>query len=103
MMRVISLGAGVQSTTMALMAARATRSVQQRLRGDVRTMKSGDKITYMCLAGIRGAAWVRCVRPDGTVDIGCDVRSKDLHELSRIEIVPPADLRPGTCCEGEGK
>lgn len=62
-------------------------------------MTSGEKIVYMCLAGIRGAAWVRAVRPDGTVDLGADVGSKRLHELTGIEAVPPDQLRPGTCCE----
>ena len=60
---------------------------------------SGEKIVYMCLAGLRYDAWVRIVRPDGTVDLASDVGSRDLHELSRIEAVPPDQLRPGTCCE----
>lgn len=60
-------------------------------------MNVDDKVTYMCLARIRGAAWVRAVHTDGTVDLGCDVGSKRLHELTRIEIADP--LRPGTCCE----
>jgi len=62
-------------------------------------MNIGEKIVYMCLAGIVCDAWVRAVRLDGTVDIGADVRSKDLHELSRIEIADP--LRPGTCCRAK--
>lgn len=57
----------------------------------------GQKIVYMCLAGIRGDAVVRSIRTDGRVDIGCDVGIKELHELTRIEVVDVADLRPGTC------
>lgn len=57
----------------------------------------GQKVVYMCLAGIPGDAWVRSVRTDGTVDIGCDVGSSALHELSRIEVVDLSNLRRGTC------
>lgn len=64
-------------------------------------MMVNEKIVYMCLAGIAGDAWVRAVRPDGTVDLGADVRSKELHELTRIEAVQPDQLRPGTCCRAE--
>lgn len=59
-------------------------------------MIAGDKITYMCLAGIRCSATLRMIRHDGTVDIGCDVGSTNLHELTTIEVVD--DLRPGTAC-----
>jgi hypothetical protein len=54
-------------------------------------------MVYMCLAGIRGDAWVRFVRSDGSADIGCDVGCNDLHELTRIEVVDLADIRRGTC------
>lgn len=60
-------------------------------------MKLGEKIVYMCLMRIRGDAWVRALRPNGTVDIGADAGSHDLHELTRIEVVDYDDLRPGTC------
>lgn len=62
-------------------------------------MTPGEKIVYMCQAGFRWDAWVRAIRPNGTIDLGSDVGCKDLHELTRIEAVPPAELRPGTCCE----
>jgi hypothetical protein len=64
-------------------------------------VKPGEKLIYMCLAGFRGDAWIRHVRPDGTVDLGCDVGSRDLHELSRIEVVKETALRPGTCAYRE--
>lgn len=63
-------------------------------------MKQGDVVTYRCLAGIDTKAVVRFVRPDGTVDIGCEVGSKTLHELTRIEVVK--DLQAGTCRENLG-
>ena len=64
-------------------------------------MKKGERVIYMCLAGIRGDAWVRAARRDGTVDIGADVGSRELHELTRIEIVRETALRPGTCAYRE--
>lgn len=60
-------------------------------------IKPGQSVVYMCLAGICGPAWVRSVRPDNTVDIGCYVGCNDLHELTRIVCVEPSDLSPGTC------
>jgi hypothetical protein len=63
--------------------------------------KRGDKVIYMCLAGIRGDAWIRWARGDGTVDIGADVGSSELHELTRIEVVAETALRPGTCAYRE--
>lgn len=63
-------------------------------------MITGQRITYMCLAGFLWDAVVRGINPDGTVNIGSDVGTLALHELTRIEVCPASDLRPGTCCEG---
>lgn len=60
-------------------------------------MTSGEKIVYMCLAGFRWDAEVRAVRQNGTVDIASDVGCSQPHELSRIEVTEPGELRPGTC------
>ena len=63
----------------------------------------GQKITYMCLAGFLYEAVVRTINRDGTVDIGSDVGSTDLHELTRIEVCSASTLRRGTCCDDTGK
>lgn len=62
----------------------------------------GQQMTYMCLAGYLYEAVVRTINQDGTVDIGSDVGSADLHEMTRIEIMTAAELRKGTCCEDSG-
>lgn len=59
----------------------------------------GQRITYMCLAGFLYEAVVRTINQDGTVDIGSDVGSLDLVELTRIEVCRPGELRRGTCCD----
>lgn len=63
----------------------------------------GQRITYMCLAGFIYEAVVRTINRDGTVDIGSDVGSTELHELTRIEVYPASALRRGTCCEDAEK
>lgn len=60
----------------------------------------GEKIVYKDRAGIITDAWVQAIRPDGTVDIACDIGSRDLHELSRIPVVTMNDLDRGTCARG---
>lgn len=63
-------------------------------------MKRGDRIVYRCLAGFRYDAEVRAVRLDGRLDVAIDAGANDPVELTRIEFVEPADLRPGTCSTG---
>lgn len=69
----------------------------------------GERVVYRCLAGWRCDAVVTRVRPeppktpggrlsfDGSLDIEVDTGSGPLP-LTRIELVPPDQLEPGTCC-----
>ncbi len=78
-------------------------------------IEPGAPVIYRCVAGWRCAAAVTRVCPEppktpgqslgleGSVDIAVDAGSREPVALTRIEVVPSAaDLRPGTCCLGDG-
>lgn len=62
-------------------------------------MKRGDRLVYRCLAGFRYSAEVASVQQDGRLNLAVDNGSSEPTNLTKIKLVEPGRLAPGTCCE----
>lgn len=58
-------------------------------------------VTYRSLAGPEHSATVMVERADGRVDLAVDDGCGGVVELTRIEVVPRDQARPGSCFRRE--